>query len=72
MFAVAIGTALAGMVGNATGFRDVANTAAVANSAFWLFALFGAVAAIAVWASRTLIRQQIEAPEQVMRPGAGN
>ncbi|MBT3143469.1 MULTISPECIES: MATE family efflux transporter [Roseobacteraceae] len=55
MYAVAFGTALAGLVGNLTGFNDASNLAHIANSAIWLFCLFGFAAALAVVASRKLV-----------------
>lgn len=56
MFAVAFGTAAAGLIGNFTGFNDVGNQAPIANSAVWLFVTFGLVAGVAVLASRSLIK----------------
>ncbi|GAA6192884.1 MATE family efflux transporter [Phaeobacter sp. NW0010-22] len=55
MYAVAFGTALAGLVGNLTGINDTSNLAHIANSAIWLFCLFGFAAALAVVASRKLV-----------------
>lgn len=60
MFAVAFGTAAAGLVGNFTGFNDAGNQATIANSAIWLFVTFGLVAGVAVLASRALIAGQKE------------
>lgn len=56
MFAVAFGTAVAGLVGNFSGLKEAQNQAALANSALWLFILFAGVSALAVLASRALIR----------------
>lgn len=55
MFAVAFGTAAAGLVGNFTGFNEAENQTIIANSAIWLFATFALVACVAVLASRILI-----------------
>ncbi|KIC07519.1 MFS transporter [Leisingera sp. ANG-M1] len=60
MFAVAFGTAVAGLTGNLTGFKETGNPAAIANSAIWLFATFAAVALLAVLASRALTATQQE------------
>ncbi|WP_170330321.1 MFS transporter [Ruegeria arenilitoris] len=60
MFAVAFGTATAGLVGNFTGFNDARNLTTIANSAVWLFVTFGLVAGVAVLASRALIAGQKE------------
>ncbi|WP_170334023.1 MFS transporter [Ruegeria arenilitoris] len=60
MFAVAFGTAAAGLVGNFTGFNDAGNQLTIANSAIWLFVTFGLVAGVAVLASRPLIAGQKE------------
>ncbi len=60
MFAVAFGTAAAGLVGNFTGFKEAGNLTTIANSAIWLFATFGLVAGVAVLASRALIAGQKE------------
>ncbi len=60
MFAVAFGTAAAGLVGNFTGFNDAGNLTTIANSAVWLFVTFGLVAGVAVLASRALIAGQKE------------
>lgn len=60
MFAVAFGTAAAGLVGNFTGFKEAGNLTIIANSAVWLFVTFGLVAGIAVVASRALIAGQKE------------
>lgn len=57
MFAVAFGTAVAGLVGNFTGLKDAPSQAALANSAIWLFVLFAGVSVLAVLASRALIRK---------------
>ncbi|MBO9452048.1 MFS transporter [Tropicibacter sp. R16_0] len=56
MFSVAFGTALAGLVGNFTGFNDDGNLASIANSAIWLFVTFGAVAVLAALVARQLIK----------------
>ena len=58
MYAVAFGTALAGLVGNLTGFNDADSLPHIANSAVWLFGLFGLAAALAVIASRKLVASQ--------------
>lgn len=58
MFAVAFGTAVAGLVGNFTGLKEVGNTAAIANSSVWLFVTFAFVALLALFASRALVRAQ--------------
>ncbi|RBW57105.1 MFS transporter [Ruegeria sp. A3M17] len=58
MFAVAFGTAVAGLVGNFTGFNETENLSGIANSAIWLFVTFGLVAALAILASRALINSQ--------------
>ncbi|MEW2918392.1 MFS transporter [Ruegeria sp. ANG10] len=60
MFAVAFGTAAAGLVGNFTGFKDAENLTTIANSAVWLFVTFGLVAGVAILASRALIAGQKE------------
>ncbi len=60
MFAVAFGTAAAGLVGNFTGFNEAGNLTTIANSAVWLFVTFGLVAGVAVLASRALIAGQKE------------
>ncbi|MFY0624479.1 MAG: MFS transporter [Pelagimonas sp.] len=58
MFSVAFGTALAGLVGNLTGFNDLDNLDRIANSAFWIFATFAAVSVIATFTCRALITRQ--------------
>jgi hypothetical protein len=58
MSAVAYGTALAGLVGNLTGFNDAENIDRIANSAFWIFATFTGVSVLAVLACKSLIAKQ--------------
>ena len=55
MSAVAIGTAIAGLVGNFSGFNEVEDITRIANSAIWMFGCFSVVAAMAVLASKALI-----------------
>ncbi len=55
MFAVAFGTAVAGLVANLSGFNSGGDTAGIARSAVWLFATFLLVATPAILASRALI-----------------
>lgn len=57
MFAVAFGTAVAGLIGNLTGFRESDNPEALANSAIWLFLTFAIAALLAILASLALIRK---------------
>lgn len=58
MFSVAFGTSLAGLVGNLTGFNAVGEMSRIANSAFWMFALFSGAAVVATIASRALISRE--------------
>ncbi|WP_166415523.1 MFS transporter [Cochlodiniinecator piscidefendens] len=58
MFSVAFGTALAGLVGNLSGFNDVENLSSISNSATWIFTTFGIVAVLAVITSRALINKE--------------
>jgi predicted MFS family arabinose efflux permease len=59
MFAIAFGTAIAGMIANLAGFNETDGTGGVANAALALFASFGVIALLGVFIARTLIHKHV-------------
>lgn len=53
-FAVAFGTALAGLIAISTGFNSTDGTAGIANSAFWLFSSFAVFAGLGIFSARKI------------------
>ena len=55
-FAVAFGTALAGLIANSTGFNSTVGTAGIANSAFWLFSSFAVFGVLGFFSARKITK----------------
>ncbi|KZL24785.1 MFS transporter [Pseudovibrio sp. WM33] len=60
-FAVAFGTALAGLIANSTGFNSTVGTAGIANSAFWLFSSFAVFGILGIFSARKITNWHVSA-----------